>query len=51
MDYGLRLSPEIILNTNDIVFIGWMFGIGVLPDLGDHSPAFEAYQSVALALR
>lgn len=38
----IHLSSKIILDSHDIVFVGSLGGVGVLPYFGDHAPAIEA---------
>jgi hypothetical protein len=44
------LASEVILNPYNIILIGRLNCICVLPDLCNHSPAIEADKSVALTL-
>lgn len=46
---GLLLPAEVVLNADDVGFVGGVFFVCVLPDFGDHSPAGEAYEAVTFA--
>jgi len=47
----MTLSPKIILNPYNIIFIRWIVCIGVPPYFSNHTPAFgQTNQAVALTL-
>src|SRR6056297_3091616 len=44
------LPPKVVLHAYNIILIGRIFGISMLPNFSQNSPVIEAHQPVAFAL-
>lgn len=48
--FGSDLPPKIVLHSNDVIFVGWMVWVGMLPDLRNNAPLIGSHESVTLTL-